>query len=155
MSRWSFKTTLVRPEGVGTWTFAPIPVDLVKQTSIKARLRVKGTIDAVPFKGTLLPSGSGRHFVVVKKELRDKIGKKAGDSVRVEFDLDTSPVEVSIPKDFAAALASAPSAKAEFEKMAPSHKKAYVTWTESAKTQGTRANRIDKAIVMIAAKKRL
>ena len=91
MSRWSFKTTLVRPEGVGTWTFAPIPVDLVKQTGIKARLRVKGTIDAVPFKGTLLPFGSGKHFVVVKKELTDKIGKNAGDVVKVEFDLDTSP----------------------------------------------------------------
>ena len=155
MPRWSFKTTLIRPEGVGTWTFAPIPVDLAKQTGIKARLRVKGTIDALPFKGTLLPFGSGRHFVVVKKELRDKIGKKAGEVVKVEFDLDTSPVEVSIPKDFATALASTPGANAEFEKMAPSHKKAYVSWIRSAKTQGTRANRIDKAIVMIVAKKRL
>lgn len=126
----------------------------MKQTGIKARLRVKGTIDAVPFKGTLLPFGSGKHFVVVKKELRDKIGKNAGDAVKVEFDLDTSPVKVSIPKDFAAALSSAPGAEAEFENMAPSHKKAYVTWIESAKAQGTRANRIGKAILMIAAKKR-
>src|SRR5713226_2284017 len=145
MSRWSFKTTLVRPEGVGTWTFAPIPLDLFKQTGIKARLRVKGTIDAVPFKGTLLPSGSGRHFVVVKKEVRDKIGKTAGDVVKVEFDLDTSPVIVSIPGDFANELASSPRAKAEFQAMAPSHKKAYVTWIESAKAQETRTRRIAKA----------
>ncbi len=90
MSRWSFRTTLVRPEGVGTWTFAHIPLDLVKQTGIKARLRVKETIAAVPFKGTLLPSASGRHFVVVKKEVREKIGKNTGDVVKVEFDLDAS-----------------------------------------------------------------
>jgi len=81
---------LVRPEGVGTWTFAHIPLDLVKQTGIKARLRVKETIAAVPFKGTLLPSASGRHFVVVKKEVREKIGKNTGDVVKVEFDLDAS-----------------------------------------------------------------
>ncbi len=155
MSRWSFETTLVRPEGVGTWTFAPIPVDLVKQAGIKARLRVKGTIDAVPFKGTLLPSGSGGHFVVVKKEVRDKIGKNAGDVVNVEFDLDTSPVKVSIPRDFTSALASTPRARVEFEAMAPSHKKAYVTWIESAKAQETRDRRIVKAVAMISAKKRL
>lgn len=155
MSKWSFETTLVRPEGVGTWTFAPIPVDLAKQTGIRARLRVKGTIDAVPFKGTLLPSGSGRHFVVVKKEVRDKIGKNAGDSVKVEFDLDSSPVKVSTPRDFSNALASIPRARAEFEAMAPSHKKAYVTWIESAKAQETRDRRIAKAIAMIAAKKTL
>ncbi|HEV2139541.1 MAG TPA: YdeI/OmpD-associated family protein [Nitrososphaerales archaeon] len=132
-----------------------MPVDLAKQTGIKARLRVKGTIDAVPFKGTLLPSGSGRHFVVVKKEVRDRIGKTAGDVATVEFDLDTVPVRVPIPKDFDSALASAPKAKAEFQAMAPSHKKAYVTWIESAKAQETRTRRIAKAVAMILAKKRL
>ncbi|HEV2226176.1 MAG TPA: YdeI/OmpD-associated family protein [Nitrososphaerales archaeon] len=155
MSRWNFKTTLVRPEGVGTWTFAPIPVDLAKQTGIRARLRVKGTIDAVPFKGTLLPSGSGRHFVVVKKDIRDKIGKNAGDVVKVEFDLDASPVKMSITRDFASAMASTPRAKAEFEAMAPSHKKAYVIWIESAKGQETGDRRIAKAVAMISTKKRL
>lgn len=116
---------------------------------------MKGTIDAVPFKGTLLPSGSGRHFVVVKKEVRDRIGKTAGDVATVEFDLDTVPVRVPIPKDFDSALASAPKAKAEFQAMAPSHKKAYVTWIESAKAQETRTRRIAKAVAMILAKKRL
>ncbi len=155
MPRWSFETTLVRPEGVGTWTFAPIPLDLAKETGIKSRLRVRGTIDATPFKGTLLPTGSGRHFVVVKKVVRDKIGKKAGDVVRVEFDLDTSRVKVAVPRDFARALALAPRAKAEFKDMAPSHKKAYLTWIDSAKTGETRAKRIAKALAMIATKKRL
>jgi hypothetical protein len=155
MPRWNFETTLVRPEGAGTWTFAPIPVDLAKQTGIKARLRVKGTIDAVPFKGTLLPDGSGKHFVVVKREVRDRIGKTAGDVVKVQFDLDTIPERITIPSVFARALTSNPRAKAEFEGMAPSHKKAYVTWIGSAKTKETRAKRIAKAMAMIAAKKRL
>ncbi|HEY6283346.1 MAG TPA: YdeI/OmpD-associated family protein [Nitrososphaerales archaeon] len=39
--------------------------------------------------------------------------------------------------------------------MAPSHKKAYVTWIESAKALKTRDRRIAKAVVMVAAKKRL
>ena len=155
MARWSFDTDLERPEGTGTWTFAPIPVDLAAQTGIKARLRVKGTIDGIPFKGTLLPFGSGRHFIVVKSELRAKIGKGAGDRVKIAMDLDTSPVLVAIPRDFAAALKSRPGVKVEFEKMAPSHRKAYVEWVDGAKGKDTRARRIAKALSMIAEGKRL
>ena len=150
LSRWSFSTTLTRPEGVGTWTFAPIPVDIARETGIKARLRVKGTIDGVPFKGTLLPGGSGKHFVVVNKGLREKIGKAAGDVVKVEMDADASKVTVDIPRELAKALSSRPGLKARFDKMAPSHRKAYALWIEGAKTGETRSKRVAKATAMIA-----
>jgi len=155
VARWNFETSLVRPEGVGTWTFAPIPLDLVSETGIKARLRVKGRIDGVPFAGTLLPGGSGRHFVVVKKELRDRLGKSAGDRVRIQMDVDSAPASVVIPDDLARALAKSSAARSRYEDMAPSHKKAYVDWIEGAKKPATRANRVAKALKMIAAGKNL
>jgi hypothetical protein len=155
MALWSFKTDLVRPEGTGTWTFAPIPVDLAAQTGSKARLRVKGTVDGFPFRGTLLPFGSGRHFVVVKRELRAKIGKGVGDRVKITMDLDTSPVVVAVPRDLFAAMRSRPGVKVEFEKMAPSHRKGFVEWIEGAKGKDTRARRIAKAVIMISEGKKL
>jgi hypothetical protein len=153
--RWSFETTLVRPEGVGTWTFAPIPFDVESETGVKARLRVKGAIDGVPFKGTLLPTGSGGHFVVVNKDLRIKIGKSAGDKVSVAMEVDKSPVVVRVPKDLQSALNSRQKTLREFENMAPSHRKAYVRWIEDAKGKETRASRISKALAMIAKEKKL
>jgi len=155
MARWIFETKLVRPEGVGTWTFAPIPLDIAHETGIKARLRVKGRIDGVPFAGTLLPGGSGRHFVVVKKELRDRLGKSAGDGVRIQMDVDSSPASVVIPDDLTRALTRSSAARSGFEDMAPSHKKAYVEWIEEAKKPATRTKRIAKALMMIAAGKQL
>jgi len=153
--RWNFVTKLIRPEGVGTWTFAPIPLDIARETGIKARLRVKGRIDGIPFAGTLLPGGSGRHFVVVKKELRERLDKSAGDQVRIQMDVDSSPVSVAIPDDFAMALAKSGNARSRFEVMAPSHKKAYVDWIEEAKKPETRTKRIVKALKIIAASKHL
>jgi hypothetical protein len=150
MAKWEFDTKLVRPEGVGTWTFAPIPIDVAKQTGIKARLRVRGAIDGTPFQGTLLPGGKGDHFVVVKKELREKIGKSAGDIVHITMDLDQTPVTVEVPHDFAAALAKNSQSKAHFEKIAPSHKKAYLQWIESARQDVTRQKRIAKAVSMLS-----
>lgn len=118
-------------------------------------MRVKGTMDGVPFKGTLLPAGAGNHFVVVNKELREEIGKEAGDGVRITMDLDTSPVTINIPKDFGRALESRPSARAQFERIAPSRRKAYVRWIEGAKAQETRSRRIARAVTMIARGERL
>jgi uncharacterized protein YdeI (YjbR/CyaY-like superfamily) len=125
-------------------------VDIARETGIKARLRVKGKIDGTPFSGTLLPFGSGKHFIVVKKEIRDRIGKKEGDEVEVEMDVDSSPVRVAVPEDMSRALAKNKSAKAAFDGMAPSHRKAYVAWIEGAKKAETRAGRIEKAVEMIA-----
>jgi hypothetical protein len=125
---WKFETTLVRPEGVGTWTFAPIPIDLVEKTGVSSRLRVRGTIDGVPFIGSLLPAGGGRHFPVVKKEVRDRIGKKAGDRVSLALRPDHSPQVVRLPLDFSTALKADRKALAYFREIAPSHKKAYLQW---------------------------
>ena len=149
MARWEFKTVLSRPPGVGTWTMALVPPSVAKDTGIKARLRVKGTIDGVPFSCALLPQGGGRHFVVVNKEIRDRIGKSAGASVSVTMDIDTTlPVE-SVPADLAKALKGNKKARAAFEDMAPSHRKAYAQWIEDAKKPETRSRRLAKALEMI------
>lgn len=155
MARWSFWTTLVRPQGVGTWTYAPILFDVAAETGVRARLRVKGTIDAVPFKGMLMPMGSGKHFIVVNGELRERIGKSAGDKVKLEMDVDSSPVRVTVPRDLTRALVRKRTARAAFDAMAPSHRKAYVRWIQEARTPETRSRRITEAVELIAAGKHL
>jgi uncharacterized protein YdeI (YjbR/CyaY-like superfamily) len=60
--------------------------------------------------------------------------------------VDTAPRTVEVPDDLAAALDAAPGARAAWEKLAPSHKKAHVTAVESAKAPETRHRRIAKAV---------
>jgi len=150
MARWEFETVLSRPPGVGTWTLALVPPAIAEETGIRARLRVKGTIDGVPFRCSLLPAGGGRHFVVVNREIRDRLGKAADATVKVSMDVDHAPVVVAIPSYFSKALRANKKAQKAFENMAPSHRKAYVQWIEGAKRPETRARRLKRALGMIA-----
>jgi uncharacterized protein YdeI (YjbR/CyaY-like superfamily) len=102
-----------------------------------------------------MPNGDGHHFLVVKRELREKIGKEAGATVQVELAPDPEPRVLVLPKEFAVALNKSPKVKAAFEGLSYSHRTEYVQWIEGAKKLSTRDRRILRAVEMIAAGKRL
>lgn len=156
MTRISFRTRLVRPPGTGTWTFALVPPSASTALGgLKARMRIRGSVDGVPFTSSLMPRGGGTLFVVVNQELRTKIGKTHGETIQVEMEVDTRPVVISVPQNLKVALAGQPKAMACFEGLAPSHRKAYVRWIEEAKKPETRERRVAKAVAMLVSGKTL
>jgi hypothetical protein len=155
MDKVVFEALLVRPEGVGTWTYLSVPFDARKRYGSKGQLKVKGSIDGHPFRSTLLPRGDGTHYLVVPREIRGQIGASAGATVTVVLEHDTAPRTITPPEDMRAALAAREGSLPASERLAPSHQKRYVTWIESAKRQETRQRRIAKAVEMISEGKRL
>jgi uncharacterized protein YdeI (YjbR/CyaY-like superfamily) len=115
---------------------------------------VKGTIDGVPYQSTLLPSGDGRRFFVVKKQIRDAIGKSAGDEVKILMEADQTPRAIEAPNDFQRAL-SANKSKEFFTSLSPSRKKQYTDWIVDSKKPETRKTRIEKAIKRLSERKKL
>lgn len=144
-----FSTKLVRPAGVGTWTFAPIPRKLSEREGHRSHQRVKGEIDGVPFASSLMPQGGGVFFIVVSRAIREKIHKSAGDRVNIEFALDRSPVQITVPRELLSALSEDPRARKNFEGLAPSHRKAFAAWVASAKARETRERRAEKSRVLL------
>ena len=57
---------------------------------------------------------------------------------------------LQIPQDLAQALAANAEARENFDPLAPSAKKQYLWWIESAKRPGTRASRIEKTVQLAA-----
>src|SRR5579859_3858099 len=108
----SFTAILQRPEGVGTWTYLTAPFDVLAEYGVKGQVKVKGTINGVYFRGSLMPHGDGRHFLVVKKALRDQARATQGSVVKVSLDRDTDSRAVSLPRDVKQALAGNPQAAA-------------------------------------------
>lgn len=145
----AFTTRLVRPVGVGTWTFAPIPKELASRTGLRSHQRVKGSVDGAPFSSSLMPRGGGIFFLVVNAALREQIGKHEGDAVSVRLEIDTAPVKVVLPADLRRALAGDAKARRAFGSLAPSHRKAFATWVGSAKQEETRRRRAAKALTML------
>jgi hypothetical protein len=151
----SFETVLVRPEGVGTWTYLNIPLDISATFGSKGQVRVKGTINGYPYRSTALPRGDGSHYLVVGKSIRDQIKATQGDTVKVMLELDVEERRVDVPEDLAQALESLPLAKDVFNQLSYSHKKEYVNWVLSARQGETRQRRIEKALMLLAQGKKL
>jgi len=155
MPGYSFEAILIRPEGVGTWTYLNIPLDASKTFSAKGQVKVKGMINGYPFQSTALPMGDGTHYLVVGKSIRDQIQVAQGDRVQVFLELDTKERQVVIPDDLMQALVNQPLAKDSFEKLSNSHKKEYVNWILGARKETTRQRRIETAIELLSHGKKL
>jgi hypothetical protein len=150
-----FKAILIRPEGVGTWTYLDIPERVSALLGQIGQIRVRGTVNSEPIRATLLAHGEGTHILVVGKQIREKIGVAAGDTVHVTLEEDAGKREIPIPVELRREIKNLPAAAAAFRKMAPSHRKAYAEWIDSAKKEETRRNRAAKAAKMILAGKSL
>ncbi|HIH89633.1 TPA: DUF1905 domain-containing protein [Candidatus Bathyarchaeota archaeon] len=62
--------------------YVEFPYD-VKAEFGKGRVSVKATFDGVEYEGSLVRMGTPCHIIGVRKEIRAKIGKQPGDTVRV------------------------------------------------------------------------
>lgn len=49
----------------------------------KGRVKVRATFDGEPYDGSLVRMGTPGHIIGLRKEIRGKIGKQAGDMVHV------------------------------------------------------------------------
>jgi len=81
MAEFAFNSILKRPQGIGTWTYLDIPTELMSNFGKKGQVKVRGTLNAHPFRGSAQPHGDGTHYLVVNKSIRDAIGASQGDTV--------------------------------------------------------------------------
>jgi hypothetical protein len=151
VNRQEFDITLLRPGDMDGAYFL-VPFNVLQVFGTRAQVKVRGTIDGYPYRNSIANMGNG-HIMAVKREIREAIGKNAGDTVHVVMEIDTEPRIVNVPEDLQQALESNPGAKEAFDRYSYTHRKEYVQWIEEAKRPATRANRIQKAVEMIAAGK--
>lgn len=149
MTARAFDAVLFKDETPGSSAFIVVPFSVPEVYGVRGIFRVKGTADGVEYSAAYAPY-SGKHWMVVRKDLMDAIGKGIGDSVHFVLEPDTAPRVITPPDDFAGALAENDVAQATWDKLAYTHKKEFVSWIEGAKKAETRERRIGKAVEMIA-----
>jgi hypothetical protein len=125
-----------------------VPDDVVAALNSGKRVAVRVTINGYTYRSTITPMG-GVYMLPVSAEVRGHAGIAAGDGVTVDVELDTEVRTVTIPPDFAAALATDAEAGRVFAKLPYSHQQRHVLAIEGAKTPETRQRRIDKALEML------
>jgi hypothetical protein len=132
----------------GGGAFVTIPFD-VEKTFGKKRVKIKATIEGVPYRGTLVRMGSPNHMLLVLKEIREKIGKSFGDEVVVELEEDLEPRQVDVPSDLKQALQANPKAQSIFNRLSYTHQREYVRWVTEAKRDQTRMDRVQRTIELL------
>lgn len=111
--------------------------------------RVKGTLDTFPIKfRSLLPMGDGRFILPINSEMRKGTGKKAGDTLTLNLELDKSQKRLST--EFLSCLKDDPAAYAFFKSLNKSNQHYFNGWIASAKTTETKAERIAMAVVALS-----
>ena len=136
------KYLLQKFPGKGGWTFAEIPDVLADKHSQFGWVKVRGSIDGFEIKNyNLQPMGNGKLFLPVKAEIRKTIKKQAGDFVQVILYKDNTPLE--IPEELLICLADEPKAHEKFQQLTEAQQKGITNWIYSAKTDETKAKRIN------------
>ena len=145
----TFETTVAV---TGNNTGIVVPDEAIEQLAAGRRPPVLVNVNGYEYQNTVGVMG-GKHMISISAAVRKATGLQGGDPIHVTLTLTVAdaPRQVTIPADFAAALAADEQASAFFGKLSNSMQRYHVDNITAAKSADTRQRRIDKAIALFRA----
>lgn len=153
MKKFKF-TSVLRITGRGGYG-VDVPIDVREEFGTGGMVKVKAKIGDINYRGSLTPMGGKNHMLIVLKKIREELGVKEGDKLKIELIEDKEPRTVKVPDDLKRLFVKNNKAGEIFNGMSYTHRKEYVNWINEAKKEETRERRLKKTIEMLLEKKHL
>ena len=126
--------------------FVVVPAKVAMAAKVAHGARVRGTVNGVPYRSSLMKYSGVFHLGVHKATVAGA-GVAGGDRVRVTIELDDRPLPTAaVPNDLALALSRNPKASTSWERLAPAVRRGFVKDVLDAKKDETRARRIARIV---------
>jgi hypothetical protein len=125
-----------------------IPAELVESLGAGKRPPVLITINGHTWRSRVAIM-RGRFLIGLSNANRRAAGVLVGEEVEVELKLDAEPRVVSEPPELASALDADPQARAAYDRLSHSRKRAHVLAVQGAKRPETRERRIEQVLVSL------
>jgi len=146
MAKAKAKTFRVRLEREGRlgWTVAYLPFNVEKTWGTRRQLRVKGEINGFAFRSTAFPSKSGRHYLMIRREMQKCGHAQAGTMATFRLEPDTETREVKEPPELLKALKEDRSLWRWYQELSGSMRRYFCNLVSSAKSAETRRRRAER-----------
>lgn len=132
------------------WSYIVISKKQAEQLNpgCKKTFRIKGKLDDFNItKTAILPLGQGRFILAINAAMRKGTGKKEGDTINVQFELDER--ELTPSSDFIRCLKDDQRAYDYFKTLPKGHQNYFSKWIDSARTIQTKTRRITMAVIAL------
>jgi uncharacterized protein YdeI (YjbR/CyaY-like superfamily) len=139
-------TAVLEPlqNGLG-WVVAWVPFDVRKTWTALKGTRVRGEIEGVALRTSLMAyGGGGGHFLLVNRKMQAATGARVGSRVRIVLEPDLEERAAVVPTELAQALKGDRRLRRWFDGLATSMRRDVGKWVMEPKSDPSRRNRAEK-----------